>query len=299
MNKQLSFINPTTENIFSIAIPKPKESVKSFFLFSAHKAGSTLLSNLLSQYCQKIKFPIIDIPSVIYNEGEDIQRIKLLEKDNKILNNGYGYIGWRSYWNELPKATTNKSNNILLIRDPRDRIVSLYFSLAFSHIIPSKGIGMKKANQQRNNVLKYHDINDWIQDNPNTVNSLDLKIKEYLKKLPYHSTRIYRYEDVIYRKKEWMIDMIDYLNLPKNNWQIKSIVRNNDIIPTEENKDKHIRQVNPGNYIKHLNLDTINYLNAIYEEQLNLFNYIDRSTTIKNRICFAHEGQEVKKILKE
>ena len=85
--------------------------------------------------------------------------------------------------------------------------------------------------------------------------------------------RLYRYEDVIFKKKDWVADINDYLSLGLSGAALDRIAARHDIIPDKEDPAAHIRQVKPGNYLKHLNDTSISTLNRIFADDLEFFGY--------------------------
>ena len=86
--------------------------------------------------------------------------------------------------------------------------------------------------------------------------------------MPKENLKVYRYEDVIYEKVEWVNDMCKFLDIDIEAQNIKNVVSKFDIIPEKGKLTAHIRQVHPGNYKKYLTYETISIVN----EQLNKVN---------------------------
>jgi len=284
--------NPLTNNEIINTYPTVKSTLqKSFFLFFLHKAGSTLLSSLFYEYCEKINISLVDFPSIAFLSGEDISNMKISSKELLFKEINYGYIGWREFWDEIPVDILTKSNNILLVRDPRDRIVSWYFSMAYSHTTPKQGPIIEGIKEIRNQILKYSNINEWIKSNPEVIELMNEPLIKYNKRLYANNTRIYRYEDVIFKKEDWLRDMLFYLGIEINEEILKVVVDANDKLPANENQKSHIRQVNPGNYKKHLSPEIISYLNDEFKDQIRQYNYDDEASFGKD-IVFLKENNE-------
>ena len=114
-------LKPKKGRVFSFSVPDPGDN-PSFFIFSLHKCGSTLLMQLLHDVCRIINMPVVDLNTKIFNLG--IQANLLTEDINGIWNKqGYAYLGFRSFFPALDFDFT-QTKNILLIRDPRDMLVS-------------------------------------------------------------------------------------------------------------------------------------------------------------------------------
>ena len=181
--------------------------------------------------------------------------------------------------------------SIFLVRDPRDRLVSQYFSFSRSHQEPESGyasanFSLTRKKAQRLLIDNYAiDQNDWIISN----------WRAYHEHLDPMTTRVYRYEDVIFRKVEWLSDILNFFDLPCDEKIIESIVAQNDILPKNEDPNQHIRQVRPGNYKKHLSQGTCEQLNALFFDFLDRYSYLD-SQSFGERLVFAEEGSSVSKL---
>jgi hypothetical protein len=254
-------------NKIPLEIPKPSNH-QSFFSFALHKSGSVLLNQILTEVCKKTDIPAIDIPQLIFNNG---QLFKNLDKnfDSLLREKGYAYLGFRSFLPYESSFNFKNVKSIYLIRDPRDMLVSMYFSIKSSHSLPGKGVGRTSLLNQRN-IAKETLIDDFVLTRSNfylqNFSILD-------KKLPKDSTKIYRYEDFIFNKDKWIIDILNFLSLKMEVNDINSIVEKVNIIPKTEQQDNHIRKVTPGDHKIKLRTDTINKLNNIFKPILIKYGY--------------------------
>jgi len=189
---------------------------------------------------------------------------------------GYAYLGFRSYWiGDQYDITQNKC--ILLIRDPRDAMVSHYFSYLYSHGIPASGPISETMSNNRAKLLDT-DINEYVL-RPHFVNSFKNAFKRYEEFLDPQATRVYRYEDIIYHKQEWLSDMLSHLGLQLSDDVTLQIAKKHDIRPSREDPSKHIRQVAPGNYRRHLTNETIERLDDALDHILEKYGY-DRAEKV-------------------
>lgn len=248
---------------YNIELPSPKPDFSSKFVFSFAKSGSTLLNDLLFTYCPQMGVPVVSVFDQAFSQGVDTKDV--CDESAQVFNSqGYVFSGFRHFPNF--DLDVEKEKCILLVRDPRDMIVSMYYSIAKSHVIPK---GNESLQKNREDVLQ-RAIDDFAV---NRINSYLRQCETYLQKLDMKRTKVFRYEDVIYNKREWMSDVLDILDVEKVPTLIKRVVQQFDVIPNSENEAEHIRQVHPGNYKKKLSSETIELVTASASNFLRAFNY--------------------------
>lgn len=277
----------TDGSLLQFALPAPTPTLdQSCFAFSLHKAGSSLLNSLLHDYSQRTQVSTIDISSIAASHGDDVINITAESGRRVIRYSGYGYWGWRNYAACLDEVDFSKSKNLLLVRDPRDRLVSQFFSFGRSHTIPEEGTAraLVLGNRQEASSMS---IDDYALAK---LQFIDENWSAYHRRLNPLTTRVYRYEDVIFRKEEWLEDIVDYLKLPHDADAIREIAKAHDILPKVEDPDAHIRQVRPGNFRAHLAPATIDRLGRELGSYLQAYQYLN-PTSYGESLVFAEEGE--------
>lgn len=261
--REVELITPTGSTTASVPSPGDFDS---FFVFAMHKSGSTLLNNMLSKILDAAGIAQMAIPDLAFMAG--LPGNEILNPQDVIFERGYCYRGYRSFPEYLHRFDLSANKKILLIRDPRDMVVSFYFSCAQSHVVPEAGpmrdqliSQRKQAEQARIDEFCLANIADFIGEFKGYEHLLDSNL------------RIYRYEDVIFNKRSWLQDMLSYLQIAVAADLIHSVADENNIIPLNERPDQHIRQVYPGNFRKHLQPGTILELNAMLEPILRRYDY--------------------------
>ena len=248
---------------YGVVIPDPKPDFVSAYVFAFTRGGSTLMNDMLATYCQQVKVPTFSLFNAAFDQGVPTQDIK---EDASVCfkKHGYIYLGFRhfpSFEFDLRGAPA-----ILLVRDPRDMLVSLYYSVLKSHVIPEGLVSFTKSRKQAGEL----DINQFVIIR---AKSFARQFKRYQNKLSISDLTVYRYEDVIYEKEKWLKDMVTRLGLPQTPELVQDIAKRFDIVPDVENENKHVRQVHPGNHTQKLNPQTICSLNDSLADFLRYFKY--------------------------
>jgi len=259
--------SPYVANLMSI-LPAPGPFA-ACFAFSLHKSGSTLLQNMVEGVAQREGFSNINIPGHMFEEGIPESEWTINRDILSLFEHGRVYHGFRC----MPEAlvdhdVTLNGKSILLLRDPRDALVSQYFSFGgqyVSHYIPQKSEAW---------------IRDRISDHE------DLGIDEYViarstmllgRLMAYrHATErenwiIAKYEDVFFDKKSFLSRVFQHFELPVSTETIEAVTQRNDIRPDDEDPSRHIRKGRPGDHREKLKPETIEKLNNIFGDTCQSF----------------------------
>lgn len=248
---------------YEVAMPESNRPQPSAYIFAFHKSGSTLIQTMLQDYCSAISVPTFSLFDAAFRQGVSTEFVQGDASDclNRV---GYIFTGFRHFPRFEFEMKDRKA--ILLVRDPRDMLVSLYYSIKISHSIPSADVRFKR---ERRDALEI-DVDEFVLKRRGLFENA---FREYMVALSGSDLTVYRYEDVIYSKEVWLRDLIKKLSLKEMDSEIKAAAARADIIPEAENESKHIRQVHPGNYKKKLAKKTVDILNSYFRDFMSEFGY--------------------------
>jgi len=248
-----------------IEIPPPGD-FPSFYLFAMHKSGSTLLNGMMGDALARASVPQLAIPEFAFRAG--LHDNTILNPEDFTFARGYCYRGFRRFPDYLRGFDITALKKVLLVRDPRDMLVSLYFSLALSHSVPPAGT-FQEAFLARRARIRGMDIARFC------IEWSDFVAEEFRGFEPAMASeiRVFRYEDVIFDKARWLAEMFAYLGIELAAGEVAAIAAAHDIRPAHEDPAAHIRQVAPGNHRKHLDPATIATLDAAFAATLDRFGY--------------------------
>jgi hypothetical protein len=249
---------------YSVTMPRPMRKLRSAYIFAFPKSGSTLLDNMVTSYCSEIGVPTFSLFGQAFNQGIHTHDVM---DDARICfhDEGYIYTGFRHF--PIFNLDVSRSPKILLTRDPRDMLVSKYFSIVQSHVIPT---GLKQLKVSREIASKMS-IDEFVIDN---ARYYPAELERYLAAFSGTDVKIYRYEDVIYNKGEWLKDVISVIGLKYKLGIAKAVAHRFDTVPNVEKEGQHIRKVHPGDHISKLKPETIRQLNVILAKFIQRFDYL-------------------------
>lgn len=253
------------------ANPAESRSLRpSFFLFSLPKAGSVLLEAVAADLCALAGIKVVSPTVQMFERGLDVGELEITP-DQLFEPVGYCYSGFREFPPFLSESFLAGRKAVLLIRDPRDVLTSMYYSIAYSHPLPGPGKVREQFLERRAEVQR-KTIDDFVlSERP----ALEHLLNAFISGLGQTELRLYRYEDIIDRKPEWLRDLAEFLEIEAAPEELDAIAVRHDLRPSQgECPDQHVRQVAPGDHRRKLRYRTILRLNAELSPQWQKFGYL-------------------------
>jgi hypothetical protein len=256
-----------------IALPPTTSGDPSVLAFSLAKAGSSLMFDILQALSREAGLRYFSAEDTLFADNVSANR-RAVDIGPVFPSAGYCFGGFR-HFPAYPIPILNASKVAFLVRDPRDMIVSLYFSMTRSHVLPGtndmEGAHNDLLEARRN--LSTQSIDDFARTSAPI--QYTRMFEGYIAQgfLWRSNVATYRYEDVIFNKEAWIDDLCDWYGWDVPQEQRQAIARRFDVRPESERPDEHVRQVTPGNYRKHLSENTIRVMNGTFEEYMRIFGY--------------------------
>ena len=250
----------------------PPSDMQAFFVFGLHKAGSSLLNKIFKKLCRTTGVADMSLSEQLFLQGHSDVPLQTCNNLGSLLVDGYCHRGFRTLPTQLAALEIfRERRKVLLVRDPRDAIVSAYFSfIKGSHRLPESGPLRQSMEASR-------------------AENSDLSIDEYSRRAAhgyaasmgvYHqalrglaNSKIYRYEDVIFEKQTWIRDMLNFIEMDAPSAVVDAVVRDVDVLPTVEDPKAHIRRVTPGDHKEKLQKETIDYMTEVLSDEMLYFGY--------------------------
>ena len=219
-------------------------------LFTLHKAGSTFLSERLALLLKQQKYDVADLN---YHCRQDPEKLfALLEQESACRS----LFSKKGIFHKAIRRPVNPdwvggTRIILVTRDPRDIMTSMYFSFKHSHVI------LKEAQRERRKKMETIAIDEFVLQSGQLealVERFEL-YQEYLKNPRVcHTT----YEEMVTSPEAAEIRIATFLGLPKDREKIFSKA---DFDVEREDIMSHKRQVTPGDHTRKLAPATIRHCN--------------------------------------
>ncbi len=245
-----------------------------FFVLGIRKCGSSIMNSMLTDLARLNGLPFVDMGGRFFSANVAEQDWRSDPAVLSALMPGTVYGGFRA----MPMALAHsplyqRSPKILLVRDPRDALVSEYFSIAYSHSLP-EATGQGGAREEflalRESALASR-IEAVVIERAGVLNQAYM---DYAAAAADPLTKVYRYEDVILDKRPWLRSMAAHFG-----WQagspgfVEGMMGWADKVPDKEQSHAFVRRVTPGDHREKLSAAVIAELNVALRPAMTLFGY--------------------------
>jgi len=256
---------------------QPASENQAIFALGMRKCGSSLFYTIVEWLCNYNGAGYLGLPEQLFEQNFTFEQLGTSPAFPALFRDGWIYGGSR----DLPPFLSEldffqRRRKLLLVRDPRDALVSEYFSVAFSHSLPPVSTaaerGMREKILDRRQAAQAQTADTFVLQNSHHKYVQHLASFLRLKDDPLLT--VYRYEDVVLDKRPWITDIAKRLNLALPQHLLEDILTEVDVVPSEERPTAHVRRVVPGDHLEKLSPGTIEELNSCFGDFLHAFGYI-------------------------
>ena len=247
-----------------------RRAERAWFALGVRKSGSSIFSSIVGALAIFNEIHAVDVPGTMFAAG-----VRYVEWNNHpriadLLWRGNVYIGFR----DPPTAfyadpVFREGKKILMVRDPRDALVSEYYSNAFSHSLPTEQTGNTVLEQERAKALQ-SSLEAYVLER---TEHLDLTVAGYRKLIGDPNLLILRYEDVIFDKARWIREIAGHYGWQVSDELITNILGWADVRPDAENPQAFVRRVAPGDHLDKLSPGAIETVNGRLSDIWSEFGY--------------------------
>ena len=263
----------------------PGAEADTCFILGIRKCGSSIMNSMVADLARANNRHFMDVAGRFFeaNVPERIWRIDPAART--LIVPGQVHGGFRAMpLTFADQPLYEKARKILLVRDPRDALVSEYFSNAYSHSVPQDAVENGRDPRQsgapggaahdmlalRRDALRTS-IEAYVLRQAPALNRTFLEY-EHAAADPY--TRIFRYESVILAKRQWLADIASHFGWPAPHDEfLDGMMGWADIVPEDEQPDRFIRRVRPGDHKTKLSPSVVASLNDILAPAMRIFGY--------------------------
>lgn len=248
-----------------------KHKYESVFFYTFHKCASTLFSGYILKNITGLCN--IDYAKMIYSN----------KMPNKICFKRSGYVygpirlsvktNTPLYEKFTKRVNTNEFVRdklaIFLVRDPRDILVSQYYSFGFTHSL-TPNLKIQNRHLANRAKIKAMTLDEYVVNEAPSI-KLYFNIAHELSKGCNRGV-ILKYEDMIDNHEQFSRDLNQFIKISN---KVKDQLFLSTRPKTVEDTSSHRRSGRPGQFRSKLNQKTIKRLNMILKPTLKLFNYYE------------------------
>ncbi|MEZ2320219.1 MAG: sulfotransferase domain-containing protein [Microcoleus sp.] len=242
---------------------------QSIIWFTAHKCASVYASEILQKLAEDVGMIYLNYEGDLWVKGQSLGKV-ISGNDSETSNNmfkttGHIYGPFRQYY---PIPEMEKYKVILMLRDPRDVLTSLYFSLVYSHGIPESQ--KTQIDSQRENT-RNKAIDDFVIEQSQRFKTT---YNSYTKRLFCKNNVLFlSYEDMVTDFPAWLIELCKNLAIKPSEQLINELI-DGAKFEVEENIYSHKRQVKPGDHRRKLQVNTIKQLDLEMQDVLKTYGWL-------------------------
>lgn len=243
-------------------------NTRGIFVYALHKSASMFLVRFFRDVCERRGFAYFS-----RNNGN--------EKDlRENIATSFCFGPTRTF--ELDRRNFTEIGqqfHLFQVRDPRDVLVSQYFSFGWIH----SDRAWSKAHIRERNYIQSVDIDTYVVSRARRTDKAKRPaLKKRYKPILKHAQRedvnisILKYEDMVTDLRAWLPSAIQAFGSEQEEKMIAELFETyaQEFIPPKEEQQKHKRKMTPGDHIKKLKPETTEILNSIFKDELELFGYL-------------------------
>ncbi len=232
-----------------------------------HKAGSAFAADVVRSVFLDNGWRCYDFATAAFNAGlNELEHVKSKVRYFENKRSFFGPIRAEavSLVPNLPNLTP-----IIHIRDPRDCLVSYYYSICFSHVLTGPGPERDRFLRIRE-YCKSLNVDDFCLE---VLTNGDRSF-QFLRAAAEANTAaiISRYEDMVADISDWLRNLVARLPVEVGEDKLARLKAENEP-PIKEDIFCHKRQVTPGDFRRKLKLDSQRKLTAFFFDDLKYFGY--------------------------
>lgn len=245
-----------------------------FFILGVRKSGSSLLNKICAALARNNGYHYVDVAGTMFRANISLQAWSSDPAVAEMLAEGNVYGGFRANPALLSGTPFFKeARKVLLLRDPRDALVSEYFSNAYSHKIPEAsdaGDSVTKEMSERREQALSTQIDAYVLSRAVKMNRT---IMDYESVCRDSQTLLMKYEDVILDKRKLIGLICKHCGWTASDQLIGKILGWADVVPSSEDEKAFVRKVVPGDHVEKLKPETIRELNRLLKPAMDLAGY--------------------------
>lgn len=265
-----------------------KKKKRSVLFFSQHKAASTFLAKIISQVARVDQgFKHINYPSLIGDLGCHFSfgdrfpsECDWYYQNSEILFNKNGFLYGPHRWPFLFEGIP-LFKKVIFLRDPRDSLISRYYSFGFTHRVPHDKQTQKNFLDERREIENMT-IDEYCIEMAHQWSKPLLSGYIQLMESSIETPLLLLYEDYVHDPKSIINRILEYCELPNHDSVSRSLAEEARPVSHSINPSSHKRSGRPGQFHYELSDRTVKEIGNILKYEIEYFRWNEIISKTKN-----------------
>lgn len=238
------------------------------YFYTVAKAASDFVAHkIIKPLTETLQLQHHDFEHLAFQAGCNLN--KLIAEHRAIIESDNNYFGALRHGALHDHHYGPQDKVIIHVRDPRDCLTSLYYSIVFSHPVP-EGAGREAFIDFRRQVAERTVDEQCLRQ----VRSYAPMFSSYVELAEStENVLVSRYEDMVSDFEVWLTRLFDFLDVPTTNPLYRDMLEATNFTVEREDVTRHMRRVVPGDFMHKLHTETIEELNQAFALPLRHFGY--------------------------
>lgn len=244
------------------------------FCLGVRKSGSTMLHRMVKFLARRNGVNSVELPDLFFRAGYTVGEWSKYDLSSLVLP-GNVYVGFRAYPGSFETYPHFRdARKLFMFRDPRDALISQYFSDAYSHSLPNRetdaGKEAAEAFETKRAKALATDIETYVLGH---ARGFERTLLDYAKLLDDPTCLALRYEDFVFQKKRLIHKILQHYGWTCPPGHVEALLKIIDDVPETEDQTRFVRRVIPGDHRNKLTPEAIRKLNQALRESMRIFDY--------------------------
>jgi len=158
-----------------------------------------------------------------------------------------------------------------MLRDPRDVLVSFYFSMLASHAVPTAANTSREVLLRERSQAAQMDVDSYVLSKCADVKRT---CENYLSAVLDHPNVLFvTYEQMVSDFPQWLNRIVEHGGFTPSEATMQRLISESNFEVTQEDPTRHVRQITPGDHRRKLKAETITSLNKELQTVLERLGY--------------------------
>ena len=242
-------------------------------VLGVRKSGSSMFNIALRKLALINGANWVDLPGTLFRHNLGVAYWRTDPAVAGLLRGGNAYGGFRDHPAGMADAPLFRDAlKVMLVRDPRDALVSEYFSVAHSHSLPppSAEPGAREQLLRMREAAQAMSVDDFARANAGRMNET---LVQYAPVLADPRLLLLRYEEVVFDKRAMLTAVLAHFSWSIRPRQLDALLERIDVRPAAEDPHAFIRRVTPGDHREKLSPATLAEVERTLAPAMTLFGY--------------------------